>query len=140
MNSQRKAPWLALAAAVLVSACTSTPEGKANRYEGTEGGTIKAVEDNRALAGDLAIKKAVSKRENDRLIVQFDLENRRSSRLEFAWTIDWYDVHGFQIDDVTRRWEPISLGGYAATTLKVVAPRPKATQWRLQVTSRDEVK
>jgi len=140
MNFRRKTPWIALAAAVLASACTSAPKGEANRYEGTEGGSINAVEDNRALADDLAIKNAISKRQDGRLMVQFDLENRTSSRLEFAWTVDWYDAHGFQIDDATRRWEPVSLGGSAAKTLKIVAPRPEATQWRLQVTSRDEVK
>jgi uncharacterized protein YcfL len=140
MNFRRKTPWIALAAAVLASACTSAPKGEANRYEGTEGGTINAVEENRALARELAIKNALSKRENDRLVVQFDLENRRSSRLEFAWAVDWFDAHGFQIADATRRWEPISISGYAVQTLKVVAPRPEATSWRLQVTSRDEVK
>ena len=139
MNLKRKDPWLVLAAAAL-AACTSAPKGDANRYEGSEGGQITAIENNRALAQKLAIKNAVHKRENDRLVVQFDLENRRSSQLEFAWTIDWFDAHGFQIDDATRLWAPIKMGGHAVRTLKAVAPRPEATQWKLQVTSRNEVK
>ena len=141
MRPERRTGWLGLvAAAVLVTSCTSAPEGSANFIEGSEGGRLTAVENNRQLARQLAYENIVSKRENDRLVVQFDLVNKRSSRLEFAWTIDWYDANEFHIDDATRRWEPISLGGHASQTLKVTAHRPEATSFKLQFTSRNEVK
>jgi uncharacterized protein YcfL len=142
MRLQRRTPgWLTAAlAAALLCACTTTPRGSANRYEGREGGQMEAVEGNQELARKLALKNVLSKREDGRMIVQFDLTNKKSTRLEFAWTIEWLDAAGFVIPGSDRHWEPISMGGYAVETLTAVAPRPEATQWRLQVTSRNEVK
>ncbi len=138
---RRTSVWLTAGlAAALLCACTATPKGSANRYEGHEGGQVSAIEGNDKLAGKLAIKNPIRKREDGRMIVQFDLENTRSTRLEFAWSIDWFDASGFLIDGSSRHWEPISMGGYAVKTLTAVALRPEAASWRLQVTSRNEVK
>jgi len=131
-----------LAALLLASlgACTSTPRGSQNRYEGREGGQMTAVEGNQTLARNLAIKNPIHKREDGRMIVQFDLENRHSTPLDFAWAVDWFDRDGFAVRGATRHWEPIALGGYGSTTLTVVAPSPEASSWKLQVTSRNEIK
>jgi uncharacterized protein YcfL len=142
MRRTRKTPgWLiaGLTGALLCAGCTSTPKGKTNRYEGRAGGQLEAIEGNRELARKLAIKNPIHKREDERMIVQFDLVNKLRTRLDFAWTVDWLDSTGFSIGS-PRHWEPISMGGYAVKTLSAVAPRPEATQWRFQVTSRNEVK
>jgi len=124
---------------LLTGACESTPRGSQNSYEGSENSPMTAVEDNEILARSLAIKDPLHKREGGRLVVQFQLENTRSTATAFAWTIDWFDQAGFVIRGATRHWEPVSLGGYGNTILTVTAPTPEAVSWKLEVTSRNEV-
>jgi hypothetical protein len=129
-------PWLAVLGAAL--ACSTPPRGHQSSYRGSEHGEIVASEKNRALAQRLAILNPLHKRQDGYLQVQFELENRESRALDFAWAIDWFDQAGFHID-AGRQWKPLSLGGYGSTTLTAVAPHPDATSWKLQITSRDEV-
>ena len=124
----------------LAAGCSSTPHGYQNSYRSSEGEhTMQSVEGNETLKRDLAIRDVRSKRENDRLLVQFELVNTRSEALSFAWAVDWYDQAGFHVQDNTRRWEPIALGGFGTQILTILGPTPAATSWNLQVTSRDEV-
>ena len=102
---------------------------------------MTAVEGNEILARVLQIKNPRSRRTADgRMQVQFELENSRSTHLDFAWAVDWFDQTGFKVQDNTRHWEPTALGGYGITTLSITAPTPAASSWKLQITSRDEVK
>jgi uncharacterized protein YcfL len=139
-RTHRSEALLATLLLFALGACTSTPRGSQNSYEGREGGQMNAVEGNQILARNLAIKNPIHKREGGRMVVQFDLENRRSTATDFAWAVDWFDRDGFAVRGATRHWEPVSLGGYGSTTLTVVAPTPDASSWKLQVTSRNEVK
>jgi uncharacterized protein YcfL len=131
----------ALTAAVLLSACSSTPRGSQNQYEGAEGmAQMHRIEGNQALAKRLEIRDPrMRKLADGRSQVQFDLHNRHSTAVEFAWAIDWFGADGFQISDSSRHWEPVAIGGNGSHVLTIVAPTPHAVAWRLQVTSRDEV-
>lgn len=125
---------------VLVAACTSAPQGPVNRYSGGEGmRDSHKVEGNRLLAANLETKNVITTRRNELLVVQFDLVNRNSSQLGFQWAVDWYDRQGIQVPNAARHWEPMRLAGNASQTVTIVAPHADASQWQLQVGSRDEV-
>ena len=122
------------------AACTATPHGSVNIYTGGEGArSMQSVEKNTMLANDLEIANRVSTRRNDLLNVQFDLVNRRGTQVAFQWTVDWFDKDGLKVPDATQHWEPVRMPGYASNTITIVAPSAAATQWQLQVGSRDEV-
>ena len=122
------------------SACTSVPHGSVNVYTGGEGARqMQSVEKNSMLAGDIKIVNPISTRKNDLMLVQFDLVNQRPSQIMFQWTVDWYDKQGLKVSDATQHWEPVVMPGYASNTISLVAPNAAATQWQLQIGSRDEV-
>ena len=124
----------------LTAGCASSFHGSQNTYTGDETGEILATEANRGLARQLQIVNPRHKDQGGYMLIQFDLENRGSRQLDFAWAVDWFDGAGFHIDANQRVWKPVSIGGYGSTTLQAVAPHPEASSWKLQVTSRDEVK
>ncbi len=138
----RLAPLAGCALLVLgAAACRSTPRGNENQYSGSEGShEIQRVEGNRDLAARLAILSPRSRRlEDGRLQVEFDLKNTRSSQTEFAWTVDWFDRDGFEVETAHRSFEPMALGGGAVRTIKITSPTPESVSWRLSITSRNEV-
>ncbi len=128
--------------ATALTACTSAERsGSANQITGSGSGQIEEVTGNSRLSRQLAIENPRSRRLDDgRLEVEFDLQNTTSSTLEFAWSVFWYDRDGFRVKDATYHWQPETLGGDALRTLTLVAPTPEADQWRLQVTSPDEIR
>ena len=141
-NSRGRSRWMAIACGfALLAACESTPRGSQNHYEGAEGESeLVRIEPNRALRNQLVITNPIHQRVDERLKVQFQLENRYGTEIKFSWTIDWFDQQGFQVVDARRHWEPVSLDGYGTKVLTVVAPTPGASSWKLQVSSRSEVK
>lgn len=137
----RVAPFLACVLLLLGSACRSAPRGSENQYSGSEGSLeLRSSEGNRDLAARLAILNPRSRRLADgRLQVEFDLKNTRSNQTEFAWTVDWFDRDGFEVQTAQRAFEPMALGGGAMRTLQITSPTPNAVSWRLSITSRNEV-
>jgi uncharacterized protein YcfL len=134
---------LALGAATAAAVACTSPQrtGSANQVVGTSDGAMEEIVGNARLARQLEIQNPRSRRLDDgRLEVEFDLQNTTSSTLEFAWSVLWYDRDGFRVDDSTYHWRPTTLGGDAVSTLKLVSPTPESDQWRLQVTSPDEVR
>ena len=141
MNTRTQLLSAALAALAL-TACTTTPRGSQNAYSGAAGThSMESIEGNKQLASTLRILDPRSRRNADgRMALQFELKNTTPNALQFAWAVDWFDAGGFRIDDVTRHWEPVNLGGHGSTILKLTSPTPAAESWKLHVTSRDEVK
>lgn len=145
MSSARYTRLAPLAGCVLLLlgsvACRTTPRGNENQYSGSEGShEIQRVEGNRDLANRLAILDPRSRRLDDgRLQVEFDLKNTRSTQTEFAWTVDWFDADGFEVETAHRAFEPMALGGGAIRTIKITSPTPQSVSWRLSITTRNEV-
>ena len=142
METKRQTTLFACAAALALGACTAPQRsGSANQMSGNVDGSIEEIIGNSRLSRNLAIQDPRSRRlEDGRLEVEFDLQNTTSSTVEFAWSVLWYDSDGFRVDDSTYHWQPETLGGNALRTLKLVSPTPNTDQWRLQVTSPDEVR
>jgi len=128
-----------LAGLALTAGCASHHRGHQSTWEGGQDGKIVVSETNKALAQRLKIVNPISKDQNGYMLIQFELQNRESRQVDFAWAVDWFDQAGFHIDSNQRHWQPTSIGGFGSTTLTAVAPHPDATSWKLQITSRDEV-
>ncbi len=127
--------------ALLLGACTLTPRGAQNSYQGTTGKLeLERIEGNRSLAASLLIQDPIEKLVDGRQVAQFKLQNTRSSAKRFAWAVDWFDEDGFRITDVARVFEPVSLGGNGSTYITITSPRAgKKMSWKLIVTDPDEV-
>lgn len=134
------APALILAATLVAGGCETPPGGPQNIYDVTEGTQTGELIGNTTLQSSLQIENLRSKRlEDGRLMVQFELHNRTSSHLRFAWAIDWFDAAGFKVGDTTRHWDPVNLGGNGFTVIQKTGPTPAANSFKLQVTTPDEV-
>jgi uncharacterized protein YcfL len=129
--------------AFALSACAgqSSVGGTQNVYSGAEHQTeLGKVFGNSYLSRALTIQNYRSKRLDDgRLEIQFELFNDSDQNLRFAWAIDWFDAQGFKVADATRHWAPVQLGGGGFTTIQQTAPTPAAENFKLQVTSPNEV-
>ncbi|MCK6447863.1 MAG: YcfL family protein [Planctomycetes bacterium] len=130
--------------ALAVSACAgqNSVGGTQNVYSGAEGqGELGAVVGNDYLSHALKIQNYRSKRlEDGRLMIQFELFNDTDQNLRFAWAIDWFDAQGFKVADASRHWAPVQLGGGGFTTIQQTGPTPAAENFKLQVTSPNEVR
>jgi uncharacterized protein YcfL len=142
-SSHSAAPRLAVvsALALALGACTLTPSGSENTYAGGGGKLeLERIEGNRLLAANLKILNVVTKMQDGRQMVQFELKNTNSSSLRFAWAVDWYDADGFVVNANQRVYEPVTLGGLASKPIAIVAPKTgDKMQWKLHITSPNEI-
>ncbi len=120
-----------LLAVLWTAACSGPSKGTPqNTFVGGEGRETETEVANRSLMKSLQMVNVRSKRENDRLFVQFELENKRSINLAFEWSVDWFDEAGFEID-FDESWKPATIGGGGQETLSIVGPTPQASMWKL---------
>ena len=138
MTTKTRTALLAACLCATILACRA-PAGSQNSYQGTETGDMQRTEGNANLKGNLWVSNPARRRVDGRLQIQFDLENRRATNLRFAWATLWFDKDGFQIDDGSRHWEPVTLNGHGTKTLTVTSPTREAVSWRLDITSPNEV-
>ena len=135
--------YSAAALALALSACAgqSSVGGNQNIYSSPDKQSeLGQVIGNEYLARSLKLQNYRSKRLDDgRLAIQFELFNDSDQNLRFAWALDWFDAEGFKVADATRHWAPVQLGGGGFTTIQQTAPTPTAENFKLQVTSPNEV-
>jgi uncharacterized protein YcfL len=65
-------------------------------------------------------------------ILEFDLRNKSSARVPFAWTLEWYDRAGVRIAGSARAWTSMTLDAGATRAFQVPVPSPDASSWRLR--------
>jgi len=119
----------------LLGACRLALEPRGttqNTYVGDEGTEVEETFGDPQLAKELVLESIKTERRDDRLFVQFNLRNTRSSNLAIEWAIEWFDASGFLID-TPHRWEPASMGGKGYKTITRTAPTPEAAEFRLGV-------
>jgi uncharacterized protein YcfL len=120
----------ALLALALASSCLG-PRGTAeNAYAGGEGQEVEEIVGDPDLARDLAMESILTERRDGRLHVQFNLRNKRASRLPIEWRILWLDAAGFLIDS-PGGWTPVVLGGKGFEPIARTAPTPEASGYRM---------
>lgn len=124
---------LILAGVLAQAGCRGPSRGTPqNTYVGGEGRETEIDAMNRELQRALQIVNVRSRRVGERLQVQFDLENQRSTNLAFEWAVDWQDDSGFKID-FPQRWQPQVIGGGGRETFSITGPTPAASVWRLKI-------
>jgi len=131
----------ALAALALVSgllalgACQSTRRGTANTYTFTEGhhAMVADVHDSH-FADRIQVQDPRTVRANpgERIVAQFELHNARSNRIRIEYDIDWFDQNGVEVE-FPGGWTPLSLSGGSNHSVRLTAPTPAVTSWKLQV-------
>lgn len=67
--------------------------------------------------------------------LEFDLRNTSSSRLEFAYAIDWFDALGALLPLTPRGWTRLALDAGARTHVRVSPVPPEARSSRLRFDS-----
>lgn len=86
-----------------------------------------------ALIGEgIEIKQAVTKRNDAGLLeLHIDGYNRSYKTRRFRYRVEWLDENGLLIQSKTSVWLPASAMGKSPFGLKVVAPTPKAVDFRM---------
>lgn len=119
---------------LLAGGCsTAPPLGTAtNTYVGAEQGESQEFIGDPALARKFVMVGVKTRRESERLSVQFDLKNTTPADLAIEWSIDWLDGSGFRID-TNRHWRPVMVSGMGFESIHETAPVPEATTFQLQM-------
>ena len=90
----------------------------------------KRVITDSTLAGSLGILNVNQVRvSTDLLKIQVQLENLKSSTMNFRYRVEWYDQDGMKIDSPTDLWKPITLQGRETSTISSVATSPRAVDF-----------
>jgi len=144
MNAQlrRTVRNLALASAGLLfaSSCSLPPRGSYNSVQGSENGAeVTRNSPNRNLQESIELRNIVQARKEGMLVVQVDLVNKLDRAISFQWGVEWFDRSGLVIDYGPAHYRPERFSGRQSKTVKLVAPSPEATSWKIQIGSRDEV-
>lgn len=128
-----KQMYAGLAACLLVASCASQPDrGTAqNTYsKSSASDDLDQVIGDRNLHQKVVIEDVRTRREGDRLHIQFSLRNKHSRNLPLEWTIVWSDGEGFELQS-SQHWTPAVVGGKGILTIDSVAPHPSAEGFRL---------
>jgi len=86
-----------------------------------------------ALIGEgIEIKQAITRR-NDSGFLELNINghNRSYNTKRFRYRIEWLDANGLMIQTNTSTWLPASAMGKSSFSLKAVAPRVEAVDFRM---------
>ncbi|MHC4124057.1 MAG: DUF1425 domain-containing protein [Planctomycetota bacterium] len=86
-----------------------------------------------ALIGEkIEITQAITRRNNTGFLeLNVNGYNRSYQTKRFRYRVEWLDENGLLIQSKTSVWLPMSAMGKSPFSLKVVAPTPKATNFRM---------
>jgi len=129
----RSLPWLAGLVLVLGACATRPPRGTAtNTYAGNEDGKRDEFIGDRELSQRFVLVDVLTKREDGRLRVQFDLKNTTGADLPIEWAIEWKDASGFRIA-TKPHWKPVIVPGSGFHSIQQTAPVPEAGMFQLHI-------
>jgi len=86
-----------------------------------------------ALIGEKIEVTQVTMKRNDAGLLELHVNghNRSYDTKRFRYRVEWLDENGLLIQSKTSVWLPMSAMGKSPFSLKVVAPTPKATNFRM---------
>jgi uncharacterized protein YcfL len=65
------------------------------------------------------------------LEVQVSGRNESAFKKRFDYRTEWLDANGMIIDSVMSKWMTVSVPGNSEFSFKVIAPNPRATDYRI---------
>lgn len=78
----------------------------------------------------------MARERNGLLALQLELANTDNEPRRVFWRVKWLDDAGFQVWD-DEPWKPALIQGSARQNLQIVAPTPKARDFRIQLNAQD---
>jgi uncharacterized protein YcfL len=78
----------------------------------------------------------MARERNGLLALQLELVNTDSEPRRVFWRVKWLDDAGFQVWD-DEPWKPALIQGGARQNLQIIAPTPKARDFRIQFNAQD---
>lgn len=67
--------------------------------------------------------------------LEFALRNTSSERLEFKYSVDWFDVGGRIVPLSSMAWHALGMDGRATSSVRVAPMPSEAVSWRLRFQS-----
>ncbi|MBK6637432.1 MAG: YcfL family protein [Rhodocyclaceae bacterium] len=87
----------------------------------------------------LEVTDLMARTRNGLMALNIEISNTDNEPREAFWRVKWLDDTGFPVwaDEV---WKPLTIQGAAKQNLQVTAPTPKATDFRIQFTAKENSK
>lgn len=114
-------PWLL----ALVLAVSSLPMVAAQAQ------TIASKVENQGDSRYVKVSGLMARERNGFMALQVELTNSDYEPQRIFWRVKWLDEAGFQVWD-DEPWKPVLMQGSAKQNLQVMAPTPKARDFRIQ--------
>ncbi len=94
-----------------------------------------------AVEGQLACRGALGVSESrGEKSIDCELVNTGDSKLDFVYTIDWFDKRGNALEPAQRKWNRASLGSDDHAAIRATAPSLMAVAWRLRALRPDQIR
>jgi uncharacterized protein YcfL len=124
-------------AALTVAGCHTTTVNSVENAQ--KSGQRYMIPDQRVVT-DLSLNRKVSvvgvntaMTPGNVLRVQVELLNEGSKLQRFAYTFEWFDAHGMQINNVATATIADQIEGRESKFISAVAPNPACTDFRLKL-------
>jgi uncharacterized protein YcfL len=125
------------AAALAVAGCHTTPVNSVENAQ--KSGQRYMIPDQRVI-NDISLSHKVSvvgvntaMTSGNVLKVQVELLNQSRKLQRFAYTFEWFDANGMQINNVTSATIADQIEGRESKFISAVAPNPACTDFRLKL-------
>lgn len=98
--------------------------------------TIAAKMEHLGEATHIQVAGLMARERNGLLALQLELQNTDNEPRRIFWRVKWLDDAGFQIWE-DEPWKPMLLQAKARQNVQIVAPTPKARDFRIQMNAQD---
>lgn len=136
----KKLEFVLIALIVFSSGCQKQNDSRIHVREGVASDTLGSnivtrpvVHAFSALIGEgIEVTQAVTRR-NDAGFLELYVNghNKSFGTKRFRYRVEWLDEDGLMIETKTSVWLPMSATGKSPFTIKAVAPRPQAVNFRM---------
>lgn len=98
--------------------------------------TIASKLEHMGTSSHVQVAGLMARERNGFLALQMELQNTDNEPRRVFWRVKWLDDTGFQVWD-NEAWKPLLLQGSARENVQVIAPTPKARDFRIQFNAED---
>lgn len=80
----------------------------------------------------VSVARLLTTADNNQLVLQAEIHNRLGRRVLVDYRVRWLDANGLQVTAYDP-WSVLALEGKESSLLRLQAPRPEATDFRLEI-------